>query len=308
MAKPQLVVMAAGIGSRYGGLKQIDPVGPSGEIIIDYSIYDARRAGFDKVIFIIRKDIEDVFRRKVGRAIEKQIDTAYVFQELDHLPAGFENRLPADRVKPWGTGHALLCAAAAVSAPCAVINADDFYGAGSFQSLAKRLRGARDAAGRYDYCMVGFVLGNTLTDHGHVARGVCRVNSNGELVNVVERTRIEKDGPGARFSEDGGDTFTPIDPASVVSMNMWGFTPSIMAELNERFPKFLEANMNNPKAEFFIPTVVNELLAEKKAVVRVLPTDEAWLGVTYQEDRPAVQDAVRRKVRDGIYPENLWNT
>jgi len=305
MANPQLVVMAAGIGSRYGGLKQIDPVGPSGEIIIDYSIYDALRAGFDKAVFIIRKDIEEVFRENVGRTIEKQIDTAYVFQELDRLPAGFAP--PADRVKPWGTGHALLCAAEAVSAPCAVINADDFYGDGSFQALARHLQSADDAAGVYDYSMVGFVLGNTLTDHGYVARGVCNVAADGSLVNVVERTRIERNGPDARFSEDDGQTWTPIDPASVVSMNMWGFTPSIMAELKARFPIFLTANGKKPRAEFFIPTVVNELLAENKAVVKVLPTDEKWLGVTYQEDRPAVQNAIGQKVRDGVYPDTLWS-
>jgi len=305
MANPQLVVMAAGIGSRYGGLKQIDPVGPGGEIIIDYSIYDALRAGFDKAIFIIRKDIEEVFREKVGRTIEKHIDTAYVFQELTKLPGGFVP--PAERKKPWGTGHALLCAAEAVSAPCAVINADDFYGARSFRSLANHLQSAGDAGGVYDYSMVGFVLGNTLTDHGHVARGVCNVSPKGTLMNVVERTRIERDGRGARFSEDDGTTWTAIDPASVVSMNMWGFTPSILSELKNRFPKFLQANLEKPKAEFFIPTVVNELLAETKAVVKVLPTDEKWLGVTYQEDRPAVQDAIRQKVRDGVYPEKLWN-
>ncbi|MBN1555904.1 MAG: nucleotidyltransferase [Phycisphaerae bacterium] len=305
MANPQLVVMAAGIGSRYGGLKQIDPVGPSGEIIIDYSIYDALRAGFDKVIFIIRQDIEQVFREKVGRTIEKQIDTAYVFQELNQLPEGFI--LPEGRVKPWGTGHALLSAADAVTAPAAVINADDFYGAGSFQALADHLKTAADADGVYDYSMVGFVLGNTVTEHGHVARGVCNVSADGLLENVVERTRIEKQGAGTRFSEDDGQTWTAIDPNSVVSMNMWGFTPSIMAELKARFPKFLEANIEKPKAEFFIPTVVNELLAEKKAVVKVLPTDEKWLGVTYQQDRPAVQDAIRRKAADGVYPINLWN-
>ncbi len=302
MANPQLVVMAAGIGSRYGGLKQIDPVGPSGEIIIDYSIFDAIRAGFDKAIFIIRRDIEDVFREKVGRTIEKQIDTAYAFQELTKLPEGFTP--PAGRQKPWGTGHALLCAAEAISAPCAVINADDFYGAGSFRTLADHLKTARDAA-VYDYSMVGFVLGNTLTEHGYVARGVCNVSAKNTLVNVVERTRIERATQGARYSEDDGNTWTAIDPASIVSMNMWGFTPSILAELKGRFPKFLSANIEKPKAEFFIPTVVNELLAESKAAVKVLPTAEKWLGVTYQQDRPAVQDAIRQKVRDGVYPEKL---
>lgn len=304
MANPQLVVMAAGIGSRYGGLKQIDPVGPSGEIIIDYSIYDALRAGFDKVIFIIRRDIEEVFREKVGRVIEKQIDTAYVFQELSDVPDRFV--LPAERKKPWGTGHALLSASEAVTAPCAVINADDFYGAGSFRVLADHLQSTDDDGGVYNYGMVGFILGNTLTEHGHVARGVCSVADDGSLMNVVERTRIEKDGPGARFSEDNGQTWQAIDPKSIVSMNMWGFTPSIMAELEERFPKFLEVNIEKSGAEYFIPTVVNELLAENRAVVKVLPTDEKWLGVTYQEDRPAVQAAIGQKVRDGIYPENLW--
>mgnify|MGYP006296084589 CR=1 FL=1 len=304
MAKPQLVVMAAGIGSRYGGLKQIDPVGPNGEIIIDYSIFDALRAGFEKVVFIIRRDIEEAFREKIGQNIEKQIETAYVFQELDDLPEGFA--VPANRTKPWGTGHAVLCAADEISAPCAVINADDFYGASSFQVLSEYLQSAGDVNGVYDYSMVGFVLGNTLTDHGYVARGVCSVSDDGTLANIVERTRIEKSGAGARFSEDEGQSWIDIDPDSIVSMNMWGFTPSILTELKERFPKFLEANIEKPKAEFFIPTVVNELLDEGKATVKVLKTDEKWLGVTYQEDRPAVQEAIRQKVTKGIYPECLW--
>lgn len=306
MAKPQLVVMAAGIGSRYGGLKQIDPVGPGGEIIIDYSVYDAIRAGFGRVVFVIRRDIEQAFREKVGCTIESRIETVYVFQELDRLPAGFAP--PAGRTKPWGTGHALLCAAEAVAGPCAVINADDFYGAGSFRILADHLRAARDTGGVYDFCMVGFILGNTLTEHGHVARGVCTVSEGGTLRNIVERTRIERDGcGGARFSEDDGNTWTPLDPASIVSMNMWGFTPSIFGELRERFPKFLRENIGNLKAELFIPTVVNELLAERKAVVKVLPTEEKWLGVTYQQDRPAVREAILQKIREGVYPERLWS-
>jgi len=304
MGSPQLVVMAAGIGSRYGGLKQIDPVGPSGEIMIDYSVFDAIRAGFGKVIFILRREIEEAFRETIGRTIEKHIDTAYVFQDLTALPAG--RTVPVDRTKPWGTGHAVLCAAEAISVPCAVINADDFYGAASFQALAEHLRGAKDADGAYDYAMTGFVLGNTLTEHGHVARGVCDVDAEGRLQSIVERTRIERFGSAVRFSEDDGRTWTDIDARSVVSMNLWGFTPSILAELRERFGAFLDANQNRPKAEFFIPTVVNELLAEGKATVRVLPTNEAWLGVTYQDDRPAVQKAIREKVAAGLYPADLW--
>ncbi len=303
MADPQLVVMAAGIGSRYGGLKQIDPVGPSGEIVLDYAIYDAIRAGFKKVVFIIRKDIEDVFREKVGETIEKHIEVEYVFQQLDMLPEGFS--IPAGRTKPWGTGHAILCAKKAVTAPCAVINADDFYGYDSFRTMGDYLRTAEDKDGVYDYSMVGFVLDNTLTDHGHVARGVCSTNDDNYLTNVVERTKIQRFGQAVRFTEDD-ENWTELDPASIVSMNFWGLTPSIFAELEARFPAFLESTAKNLKAEFFIPTVINDLVQEGKARVKVLPTIDRWFGVTYQEDKPRLKEEIQKKVSAGEYPESLW--
>ena len=296
--------MAAGIGSRYGGLKQIDPVGPAGEIVLDYAIYDAIRAGFGKVIFIIRKDIEDVFREKVGRTIEKQIDVAYVFQELDKLPAGFV--VPPARQKPWGTGHAILCAKEAVSAPCAVINADDFYGPDSFKTMGEYLRQARDKDGLYDFSMVGFVLNNTLTDHGHVARGICTADAQGYLRHIVERTKIQRFGQAVRFCQDG-ETWTDIEPETIVSMNFWGLTPGIFTELEARFPAFLKANIEDDKAEFFIPTVINNLIQEGLARVKILPTTDSWFGVTYQQDKPRLKQEIQNKVNAGLYPEKLWN-
>lgn len=305
MAAPELVVMAAGIGSRYGGgVKQIDPVGPSGEIILDYAVYDALQAGFGKVIFVLSRKIIDDFRRGIGSAIEKRVDTAYVLQELDALPDGYS--LPPDRAKPWGTAHAVLSAEDVVTKPFAVINADDFYGGTSFQVLGEYLASAQDKGGFYDYCMVGFVLRNTLTPHGHVARGICTVDHEGYLAKVVERTKIEQAGEGARYSEDG-ENWIDISADSIVSMNMWGFTPSFMAELAQRFPAFLDKNINTEKGEYFAPSVVNELVAEGKAKVKVLPTDEKWIGVTYKQDKASVIEAVAAKVAAGLYPESLWS-
>ncbi len=304
MSQPTLIVMAAGIGSRYGGLKQVDPIGPNGEIVIDYSVYDALRAGFNKVVFIIRKDLEEIFREKIGRKVERQVETVYVFQDLHDVPQGF--RVPEERKKPWGTGHAVLAARNAVNAPCAAINADDFYGAGAFQALADFLRQARDRDGMYDYAMVGYILQNTLSDYGSVARGVCRVTPDGYLVEVQERTRIEKSGDTIHYTENGADWVNlPWD--SLVSMNMWGFTPSIFSELAARFPVFLEKQAGSLlKAEFFLPTIVNELLQEGKARVKVLPTSEKWFGITNPQDRPQVQRAIRDLVERGFYPEDLW--
>jgi len=302
MAGPQLVVMAAGIGSRYGGLKQVDPVGPSGEIVIDYSVYDALRGGFEKVIFIIRRDIEEVFREKVGRSIEKQVDTAYVFQELDYLPEGFVR--PPERLKPWGTGHAVLCASDQITGPFAVINADDFYGAGSFAILADYLRTAGDRDGEYDCCLTGYVLGKTLTEHGHVARGVCTTDG-GRLVEIIERTCIRKFPDGVKYTEDGQNWFE-IDPDSTVSMNMWGFTPGFLDELRTGFDEFCRTSLNTPKAEFFVPVLVNDLIVAGKTSPMVLMTDEQWYGVTYQEDKPALKAAIGRMVDSGRYPEKLW--
>lgn len=305
MSDPALVIMAAGIGSRYGGLKQVDPVGPHGEIIIDYSVYDALEAGFGKVVFIIRRDIEDVFRERVGRRIEPHAEVAYVFQELTDLPAGFE--LPAGRAKPWGTGHALLCCRNAVAGPMAAINADDFYGAGAFAVLAAFLRQAQDRDGVNDYALVGYVLEKTLSEHGHVARGVCDVGEDGFLIDLNERLRIERRPEGIAYTENDAD-WTPLAASSPVSMNMWGFTQSIFTELDARFPVFLRKILaaNPLKGEFLLPNIVGEMVRTGVARVRVLPTDERWFGVTYQDDRPRVQAAVRRLIESGRYPERLW--
>lgn len=303
MAKPALVVMAAGIGSRYGGLKQIDPIGPNGEIIIDYSIYDALKAGFGKIVFIIKKEIEEVFREKVGRRVEKIVDTAYVLQSITDIPPGFQ--VPAGRLKPWGTGHAVLSCKNEVSTPFAVINADDFYGRSSFQLLYDYLKSIKDSDEMYRYYMVGFNIENTLTEHGHVARGLCSVDANGYLRRIKEYTRIEKVGNLAKYTEDGIN-WVEIPRGSIVSMNIWGFTPSIFKELEARFPVFLEENKKNLlKAEYFLPDIVGSLLAEGRAEVKVLPTKESWYGVTYKEDKLQVREAINHFIENGIYPENL---
>lgn len=301
---PALVVMAAGIGSRYGGIKQIDPIGPNGEIIIDYSVYDALRAGFGKVIFVIRKDIEEAFREKIGREVEGRVDTEYVFQDINNVPVGFT--VPADRKKPWGTGHAVLSCIDVIDRPFAAINADDFYGAGAFEVLAGYLQNASDRDGLYDYSMVGYTLSNTLSEHGSVSRGVCEVTPGGCLKEVVERVRIEKEGHGAKYTEDG-EYWLSLTGDELVSMNFWGFTPSFVQELNDRFPRFLAENAGNIlKAEFFLPSVVNTLLKEGKAQVKVLPTGEKWYGITNPADRASVQAALRGLVDQGLYPQNLW--
>jgi hypothetical protein len=304
MASLTLLVMAAGIGSRYGGLKQIDPVGPNGEIVVDYSVYDALRAGFDKVVFVIRRELEGAFRERIGRTVETRVETAYVFQELDRLPAGY--RLPAGRTKPWGTGHAILCARDSVVTPFAAINADDFYGRTAFAALAGHLRNAGDSGGIYDYAMVGYVLENTLSEHGHVARGVCEAGADGCLVDIRERKRVRGSPDGVKFAGDDG-AWVGLPAGSFVSMNIWGFTPSLFGELEARFPEFLrESAAEILKAEFLIPEVVGNLVRKGKARVRVLPTAEKWFGVTYPEDRPRVQAAIREIVARGVYPEDLW--
>lgn len=296
--------MAAGIGSRYGGLKQVDPIGPNGEIIIDYSIYDALRSDFGKIVFLIRKDIEDIFREKIGKKIEPRAEVVYVFQDLRNVPAGFS--VPEERKKPWGTAHAVLSCKDVVDTPFAVINADDFYGASAFQTLSGYLEHAQDRGGVQDDCMVAYRLRNTLSEHGSVARGVCSVTVDGFLEGVVERTRIEKQGDSICYTENGSDWIS-LSPDSLVSMNMFGFTPSFFRELEARFPMFLEKNAANlGKAEFFLPSVVNELLEEGKARVKVLPTHEKWFGVTNPADRPAVQSAIHQMVERGMYPQNLW--
>jgi hypothetical protein len=304
MSSMTLVVMAAGIGSRYGGLKQVDPVGPSGEIVIDYSVYDALKAGFDKVVFIIRKDIESVFREKIGRNVEKRVDTAYVFQSLDQLPPGFE--IPAGRVKPWGTAQAILAARDEVPGAFAAVNADDFYGRTAFSTLAAYMKTPKPAGPTAEYAMIGYILDNTLSDHGHVARGICEADPDGCLMSIAERLRVQRFSEGPRYAESGED-WIALDPDCLVSMNMWGFTPDLFRELEIRFPLFLESRgAASIKAEFLIPEVVGDLVRGGQARVKILPTREKWFGVTYPEDMPLVRRAVRRLVDEGLYPEKLW--
>jgi len=299
-----LVVMAAGIGSRYGGLKQIDPVGPGGEAVLDYSVFDARRAGFGQVVFVIRREIERDFRSVLGRRFEARMDVRYVFQKLDRLPAGFS--VPAGRQKPWGTGHALLCATEVVDGPCAVINADDFYGAESYRVLGEFLSTPPAPAGSDTFAMVGYRLRNTLSDHGTVARGVCGTDANGFLATIEELTAIEKLPGGARNQEADG-RYRALTGEEIVSMNFWGFLPTIGHYLRQSFVAFLEAHRDHPKAEFYIPYAVNELITQGKARIRVLPTTASWFGVTYREDRPIVIENIRALIRAGAYPEHLWD-
>ena len=305
MKDPVLVVMAAGMGSRYGGLKQIDPVDEQGHIIMDFSIYDAVKAGFKKVVFIIKKENEESFKEAIGDRLSKQIQVEYVFQELTNLPDGFS--VPEGRVKPFGTGHAILCCMDVVDAPFAVINADDYYGSHAFQVIYDYLTTHEDDD-KYRYTMVGYVLENTLTENGHVARGVCMTDEDNNLTGIQERTHIEKRNGQAAFTEDDGATWTEIPNDSIVSMNMWGFTPSILQELKAGFPVFLEENLKkNPlKCEYFLPTVVGNLLTEEKATVKVLKSTDKWFGVTYKEDKPVVVAAIRKMKEDGLYPEKLW--
>jgi UTP-glucose-1-phosphate uridylyltransferase len=297
MTAPTLLVLAAGMGSRYGGLKQIDPVGPNGETIIDYSIYDARRAGFGKVVFVIRRDIEEPFKKIIGARFEKKIPVEYVFQELDKLPPGFS--VPPNRTKPWGTGHAILMAADTVREPFAAINADDFYGAHSFRVLAGHLK-----SGSADFAMVGFILRNTLSEFGSVARGVCKTNPDGFLETVTELTKIERTDSGAKAPGPDGKVL-PLTGDETVSMNMWGFTPALFNCLRNLFIKFLQKHGTEEKSEFYIPFVVNESIRVKCARVKVLRTTAPWFGVTYREDRPFVVEGIRKLIARGDYPEKL---
>ncbi len=305
MSKPALVIMAAGMGSRYGGLKQIDHVDEEGHIIIDFSIYDAIRAGFEKIVFIINKGIEKDFKESIGNRIEAVCDVEYVFQEIDRLPAGFT--VPEGRVKPWGTGHAILCCKDVIDGPFAVINADDFYGQEAFAMIYKELEKMGDQ-GSGHYAMVGYILSNTLTENGYVSRGVCEVDPEGFLQGIVERVRIEKQDGKVVFSEDGGNTWEDIAADSIVSMNLWGFSRDLMDNLDESFGLFLknEAPSNPLKCEFFIPSVVENLLKEGRADVKVLKTNDKWFGVTYKEDKEAVMKAIRALKDKGVYPERLW--
>lgn len=297
-----LVIMAAGIGSRFGGIKQLTPVGPGGEIIMEYSVYDAIRAGFKKVIFIIRKDIEKDFKEIIGNRISKYIETEYIFQDLNALPDGFQK--PEGRTKPWGTGHAILSCLGKLDAPFAVINADDYYGREGFQVIHNFLSVPAASDKKYHFCMAGFVLGNTLSDYGSVTRGICKVN-NGKLVDIEETKNLCRNGAQAYIQEENGKR--AIDASCPVSMNMWGFTPDILTELDRRFTDFLKGlGGSSLTAEYLLPEIVDQLIKEGLAEVSVLHTDDKWFGVTYQEDKPFVIDSFTKLTKQGVYPKHLF--
>lgn len=301
MKKPVLVIMAAGMGSRYGGLKQIDPVDSNGHIIMDFSIYDAMQAGFEKVVFIIKRENLRDFKETIGDRVSEKMEVAYVFQEIDNLPEGFT--VPEGRVKPWGTGHAVLSCKNEIAGPFAVINADDYYGKDAFAVIYNFLTSHEDDE-KFRYAMVGYRLENTLTDNGHVARGVCVTDENDYLTGINERTRIEKRGDGAAYTEDEGVTWTELPMDAVVSMNMWGFSNSFLQELEKEFPDFLKEGIaaNPLKCEYFLPTVVNNLINEGKATATVLKSQDKWYGVTYKEDKQVVVDAIAKMESEGKYP------
>ncbi len=305
MSDPVLVIMAAGMGSRYGGLKQIDPVGVCGEKIIDFSLFDARRAGFRKALFIIKEELLPDFQEAVFQKASRYMEIQWVFQKLTDVPEGVT--VPEGRVKPWGTGHAALTAARVLGdAPYAVINADDFYGREAFEKIYRFLKNARDGA-KLDFAMVGYYLRNTVTENGYVSRGVCQIE-NGLLQSITERTHIEKRDQGIAFTEDNGATWTPLAQDAVVSMNLWGFTPGFTAALEKDFLRFFQEDVpkNPEKAEFFLPFVVNDLLARNKAQVTVLSSADKWYGVTYKEDKETVMEAIRAMTERGEYPAPLW--
>ena len=306
MNKPVLVVMAAGMGSRYGGMKQIDPVGPNGQAIVDYSLYDARRAGFETVIFVIKYEIEDAFKSAIGERVAKKMNVKYAFQQLDELPDGFA--IPEGRVKPWGTCHAVLAAKDLIDGPFAVINADDYYGPEAFRVIYEYLSTHQDGA-LYDYCMVSYLLRNTVSENGTVSRGVCVANLDGTLHSVTERTGIEKYEGGIRCASLAGEGTDDLPLDAPVSMNLWGFGKSFLNEAEQRFAGWLTENLpKNPlKCEYFLPTVASELINEGKAAVKILHSTDKWFGVTYREDKPTVVAAIAQKTEAGLYPENLWN-
>ena len=304
--KPTLVILAAGMGSRYGGLKQIDPIDAAGHKIIDFSIYDAIRAGFGKVVFIIKKENEEAFRSCIGDAVSTKVPVEYVFQELTNIPQGAS--IPEGRVKPWGTAHAILCCKDVVKEPFAVINSDDYYGVSAFKSLYDFLTSNNSDSAMMNFCMVGYQLKNTLTENGSVARGCCCMNDEGYLETIDERTKIIKTKEGAAYSKDDGETFIPMPVDTLVSMNMWGFSPAIFAELEDSMKTFFETTVKeNPlKSECFIPLEVGRMIEEKKATVKVLSSEDKWFGVTYIEDKPFVEKSIQELKDRGVYPDKLW--
>ncbi|MBL7111872.1 MAG: nucleotidyltransferase [Bacteroidales bacterium] len=300
--KPTLLILAAGIGSRYGGMKQIDQVGPSGEAIIDYSIYDAIRAGFGRIVFVIRKNIEQDFIDFFGEKLKGRIPFEFAYQELDMVPEGFT--VPEERKKPWGTAHAVWVAREVINEPFVVINADDFYGRGSYQSVANYL--SDRSTGPENHCMVGFQIKHTLSDFGTVSRGICEVDDQDFLKAVEERTEIGKSDSGIYFKDETGAD-QPMTGEEMVSMNIWGFSPAIFPLLEEHFVQFIHKNIDQPKAEIFIPTVINDMVKSNLGSLKVLPAIDQWFGVTYKEDKPMAIGNIRKQVDLGIYPENLWN-
>lgn len=297
--KPTLLILAAGMGSRYGGLKQIEPVGPNGETILEYSVFDAIRTGFGKIIFVIRRSFADEFMSRFESKLRGRIEVDYVYQELDHLPQGYQ--LPADRVKPWGTGHAILMAKDLIREPFAAINADDFYGAQAYREIAGFFQNGVSPA---TYAMVGYLLRNTLSDFGTVSRGVCKTDQNGNLTEINERTKVFREGNSVFYKEEG--VKTKLDENSPVSLNFWGFHPSLFAHLETQFKSFLDAKINLPKSEFFIPSVVFNLIRSGAVQTKVLRADSPWFGVTYPDDKAFVNAQIRRLVEQGQYPEKLW--
>lgn len=304
MKKTTLVIMAAGMGSRYGGVKQLDPVGPSGEIIMDYSVYDAIQAGFNKVVFIIRKDLEEDFKEVIGDRISKEIEVGYVFQELDALPTGFD--LPEGRIKPWGTGQAVLSCKGVVNEPFAVINADDYYGKEAFVKIHDYLLSLEERKSKYQFCMAGFVIGNTLSENGTVTRGICEVDDKDVLVNINETADLKQNGDLVEGRDLATGKEVSVDINSVVSMNMWGFTPELLDELELGFKKFLKEQGSKLKSEYLLPELVANLIKEAKADVKVLPTKDKWFGVTYKEDKPKVVESFKELIDKGLYPRKLF--
>ena len=299
-----LIIMAAGMGSRYGGLKQIDPVGQCGEVILDYSLYDAIEAGFTKVVFVIKHEIEKDFMEVIGNKYDGKVKVEFAFQNIDDIPEGYT--VPEGRKKPWGTGHAILSCKKFIDGPFAVINADDFYGKDTFKKIYDELTRDKGKSDKYQFCMAGFKIENTLTENGHVARGVCETEGN-KLTGISERTKIIKDGGKIRFTEDDGETWTEIPEGTTVSMNLWGFTEDMMKELETGFVNFFEKNKADlSRCEYYIPFAVDDLIKEGKAEVTVVVTDEKWYGVTYKADKPEVEKALREKTEAGVYPSPLF--
>ena len=307
MKAPVLVVMAAGMGSRYGGLKQIDPVDEHGNIIIHYSLFDAYRAGFKTVVFVIKPELEETFKEVIGPKVPEKMEIKYAHQVITDIPEGYE--VPEGRTKPWGTAHAALAARHVVDGPFAIINSDDYYGVGAFKTIYDHLSSTPDSEEIYEYAMVGYMLENTVTENGSVARGVCTANDEGYLASVVERLKIVKGETCPKFTEDDGETWTDLPGDTIVSMNMWGFNRSYLDEAEARFPKFLEETYKtNPmKGEYYLPGVVSQLLDDGKARVKLLSSPDKWYGITYKEDKPVIVAALKKMREEGLYPLGLWN-